>query len=108
MTFATADMRFGYDAFSLGTRGFDDEFAAKAQEALYHAPGQREILAGVGAQDGRDGAGAAHIGLPDGAVRVGLGEPADLLVAAAMEIGIVELAILPVGCAHAAIILCLK
>ena len=108
MTFATADVRFGHGAPGLGAGGLDDQLAAKAQKTLYHAPGQCEVFAGIGAQNGRDGTGAADIGLPVGAVGVGLGQPANLLIATAMKVGIVEFAILPVWRAHEAIILCLK
>ncbi len=104
MAFATADMRFIDLALDLGTVGFNEHFAAKAQKAFDDPSAQLHMLTRIGARYSGHGAVFTHIGNPRLAVRVALNELTELFTTPAIEIGVVKRTFLTIRCTHEVII----
>ncbi len=104
MALPTTNVRLLDFTLDLGAISFNHHFTPKAQKALYDPPPQLHLLTGIGARDARHRAFPADIGNPRFAGWIGLNQLTDLLIAAAIEVGVVIPAFLSIWGTHADII----
>ncbi len=104
MALSAANVRLIDLALNLGAVGINDHFASEAEKALDDPAAQLHVLAGIGPYDAGHGTIFADIGNPRLAGRLALNQLTDLLIAAAIKIGIVVATFLSVRSTHIVII----